>query len=126
MPEGNESDEILAGLLAGGMSCAKAAQKIGVHERTVRRRLEDPEFRKLVDSIKSQVVSEAVAVLGRTMVEAATTLRRLLRSKNEGIRLGAARSVIELHLKAHTQMDLEEQLRQVQADIASIKRMRGK
>jgi predicted ArsR family transcriptional regulator len=109
------ADAVLAGHLAAGLTHAQAAVKAGVSERTVRRRLDDPKFRKLVEELKGEAVGRAVNILGRTMSGAAVELAKLLKSEEEKTRLQAAKAIIELGMKARQHADLERRLDEVEA-----------
>ena len=112
-----EADEVLAANLAAGLTRAQAAQKAGVGERTARRRLRDPRFRKLVDELKAEAVGRAVSILGRSMTGAAVELARLLKSSDEKTRLQAAKEIIGLTLKARQQTDLERRMDELEATL---------
>lgn len=111
----SEADAVLAGHLAAGLPLALAAKKAGVSERTARRRLKAPAFRKLVDDLKAEAVGRAVSILGRTMSKAAVELARLLKSADERTRLQAAREVIGLGLKARQVEELERRVADLEA-----------
>jgi molybdenum-dependent DNA-binding transcriptional regulator ModE len=96
--------------LASGASIRKAATAAGVSEATVTRRLEDPAFRRQLNLIRTQMVDRAVGRLAATMAVASTTLRRLLKAKSETVRLGAARAVLEMHVRLKEAGEVEERL----------------
>ena len=48
---------------------------------------------------RQQIVHRAVDRLAGSLTAATATLRRLLKARSEAVRLGAARSIIELHAK---------------------------
>ena len=72
------SDSALIAALAGGATHEAAAQQAGVGERTVRRRLEDPDFARRVDEARAALLEQAMAQLSRAATGAATTLVMLL------------------------------------------------
>src|SRR5262245_56284774 len=109
------ADEVLAGHLAAGLPHAQAAAKAGVSERTVRRRLANAKFRKLVEELKGEAVGRAVNILGRTMSGAAVELAKLLKSGDEKTRLQASKAIIELGLKARQHADLERRLDELES-----------
>lgn len=106
----HDADEALAAQLAAGLTVPAAAAKVGVGERTVRRRLKDPAFRQQVNDLKAEIVSRGVSILGRSMSGAAAELAKLMTSKDERIRLHAAKSVIELTIKTRAAEDLERRI----------------
>jgi len=111
----SQADAVLAGHLAAGLQITQAAKKAGVSERTARRRLKVPAFRKQVEELKSEAVGEAVSILGRSMSSAAVELAELLKSEDEKTRLQAAKEIIGLGLKARLQTDLERRMDDVEA-----------
>jgi hypothetical protein len=105
------ADEALAAHLAAGLSVPKAAAAVGVAERTIRRRLADPTFRRLLDQRKAELVGEATALLGRSMSAAAGELVRLMTESNDTkVRLMAAKEILAAGLKARQALDLERRL----------------
>ena len=88
-------DEALVLALARGLRVTDAATEAGVSPRTAQRRLQEPKFASRVqDARESLVIEVRGAVLGATL-EAVNTLRKLLRSKKESVRLGAARALLQ-------------------------------
>ena len=112
-----EAAEVLAAHLAAGLTHAQAAERAGVGERTARRRLKDPRFRKRVDDLKAEAVGRAVSILGRSMTGAAVELAKLLKSPDEKTRLQAAKEIIGLTLKARQQTDLERRMDELEATL---------
>jgi len=107
-----DADDLLVADLAGGMTAVGAAAKAGLHERTVRRKLEDPAFRARVDGLRAEIVGRAVAVLGRSMTTAARQLLKLATgAKSEGVRRAACKDLLEMALKARSGEDVERQLK---------------
>jgi hypothetical protein len=104
-------DDAVLMVLAAGGSPAAAATQAGCSERTVRRRLQDAAFRRLVEERRTQMISDAVGRLSCIGVLAADTLHQLLSSGIERVRLGAARSALELMLRG---IEVHELARQVQ------------
>lgn len=90
------ADEALATLLASGTTIRDAAAQLGVSERTAARRMADPGFRTRVDEIRSEMTARAVGRVADAMCQAADALRELLQGQSESVRLGAARSILEL------------------------------
>src|SRR5262245_3905144 len=90
------ADSALIAALAAGDTAAEAARKAGVSERTVRRRLDDPGFKRALEAAKAEALARAVAKLSDRAVAAVDTLAALLDAESESVRLGAARSVLEL------------------------------
>ena len=97
--------------LAAGGTVEAVAGLAGVSERTVHRRLAEPDFRRQVTAARDEMVARSVARLSATSTLAADCLRELLKARSETVRLGAARAVIELGARLREQEDLAERVR---------------
>jgi transposase len=95
MPANVRKKDRVALLLAQGMSMRAAARKADVNEKTVRRWREDPEFGRMVDTLRSRMTDRALGKLTASQLAAADELRRLLKSKDERIRRDAAKQILE-------------------------------
>lgn len=116
----SSADSLLIAALASGATQREAADRAGVSERTVRRRLSDPEFCAAVEHARREMVAQAVAHLSGTATEAARTLRALLRARSEHARLGAARAVLD-YLRQHREsVEIEQRLRELEAMAAEV------
>jgi len=116
----HEADAALAVHLAAGLTATEAAVKVGVGERTVRRRLGTPAFRKLVDTVKAEAVTAAVAKLSGNMGKAADKLAALVDSPDDKTALAAAKALLEMALKARAAEDLEHKMRELEARIDAL------
>jgi HEAT repeat protein len=108
----------LAVALASGQTLRDAALAVGVSERTASRRWADAEFRRRVAGLRGELVGRALGRMADGMAEAADVLRQLLAAKSESVRLGAARSLLELGVKLRESVELEERLRALEARAA--------
>jgi hypothetical protein len=115
------ADEALALALAGGQTLRDAAPAAGVSERTAARRMADPHFRRRVADLRGEMVRRSLGRMADGMSEAADVLRKLLAAESESVRLGAARSMLELGLKLRDAVDLAEQLADLRASVQEIK-----
>jgi hypothetical protein len=115
------ADEPLAVGLAGGLTVKEAARKAGVSERTAYRRLEDPEFRRHVAALRTEMTERAVSQLADAQADAALALRRLLKAKTDTVKLGAARSILELASKLQASVELERRLAELERRLAERK-----
>lgn len=107
----SNADEALALALAAGKTLREAAKIASVGERTAARRWADPSFRSLVTELRGEVVERAIGRMADGMTEAADELRRLLKkARSETVRLGAARSLLELTVKLRDAVELERRL----------------
>lgn len=104
------ADEALLAALAGGASVQAAGRLSGLSERTVYRRLQDRAFRARLNQARADMLERALGHLSRGAAEAAVTLRRLLRSADERVKLGAARSILELGAKIREGVDLAQRV----------------
>lgn len=74
-------------------------RRLGISRATVARRMQDPQFRALVDVEREEVVEQARRKIARAAGGAVETLIDLAASaRGEGVRLGAARAVVEIAL----------------------------
>jgi DNA-binding NarL/FixJ family response regulator len=85
--------------LACGDSVKEAAEKAGVGERTVYRRLADQDFMAKVHKARNMMISQAVGKLSLNCAKAAETLEELLKSDNPRIRLQAAKAILDHSIK---------------------------
>ena len=108
------ADESLAVALATGQTLRAAAVTAGIAERTAARRWSDPSFRRRVGDLRGQLVNAAVGKLADGMGDAADMLRKLLAADSENVRLGAARSLIELGVKLRESVELEERITEIE------------
>jgi HEAT repeat protein len=112
------ADEALALAVASGQSLRDAAGAVGVSERTAARRWADADFRRRVSALRGDMVQRCVGRMADGMAEAADVLRQLLSAESESVRLGAARSLLELGVKLRESAELEER-------VAALERQRG-
>jgi hypothetical protein len=116
------SDEPLALAIATGMTIRDAAHAAGVSERTAARRAAEPEFRHRVTQLRGDMVARASGQMADAMTEAATELRRLIKeSKNDNVRLGACRAMVELGTRLRDTVELQEALRALEAEVCDLK-----
>ena len=104
------ADEALALALASGQTLRVAAAAVGIGERTAARRWSDAAFRRRVSELRGDMVSRGLGRMADGMTAAADVLRQLLAAESESVRLGAARSILELGNKLRESVDIEERL----------------
>jgi hypothetical protein len=103
------------GSLAAGLTAAEAAKAAGVSERTVRRRLSDPEFVAKIEAARREVLHRAVAKVSGGAVSAADTLVTLLRpTERPTVRLGAAKAVLDFGIRLRTEVELSDRLKAIE------------
>src|SRR5262249_42928117 len=90
-----------------------------IGERSAYRRLADPAYRRRVTELRTDMVQRALGRMADGMTAAADTLRQLLGAQREAVRLGAARSILELGVKLPENADHEERLLALETEVAS-------
>jgi hypothetical protein len=114
------ADQPLLVALACGATVENAARTAGVSEATVYRRLRDPVFRERLQQVRADMVQRASGMLTAATGEAVRTLLSLQKeSVAAGVRLGAARAILELSIKLRELADLEERLAAVEGQLAA-------
>jgi hypothetical protein len=97
--------------LACGATIEAAAQKAGLGRTTVFRRLQDPEFQTRLQQFRSDMVRRAASTLTAASTEAIKTLLSLQQASiPHAVRLGAARSILEIGIKMREVADIEERI----------------
>jgi hypothetical protein len=105
------ADDALALALAAGQTLRDAAAAAGIGERTATRRWTDAAFRRRVALLRGDMVGRALGRMADGMAEAAGVLRALLAADTPpAVRLGAARSLLELGVKLREAVELEARL----------------
>lgn len=114
------ADNTLLMALACGATVENAARTANVSEPTVYRRLRDPQFRQQLQQIRSDMVQRAAGMLTAATGEAVRTLLALQKeSVPAGVRLGAARAILELSIKLREVADLEERFALLEGQLAT-------
>jgi hypothetical protein len=105
------ADQLLLMALACGATAEAAARSAGVSQPTVYRRLKDQEFCKKLEQTKSEMVQRTAGMLTASGMESVKTLMELQKpAAPPAVRLGAARSVLEIGMKVREREDLEKRL----------------
>jgi hypothetical protein len=104
--------EAAALALASGRTLQEAARESGAGERTIKTWTATlPAFTRRVTGLRAEMTSRALGRLLEGMASAADTLDYLSRKgKSEMVRLGAARSVLELASRLRETVELEERI----------------
>lgn len=121
-----KGDEILIEHLAAGRSYSAVAKLAGVSERTIIRRMKSTVFRRRVRQARADVLERALGHLSRASAEAAITLRNLLRSDNEKIKLGAANTILTAELRFRQNEDLAADVEDLKEQVAKLRKMEKK
>jgi hypothetical protein len=107
--------------LASGLSLAAAARKAKVGVPTAKRWSATlPAFRRRAQELRAEMTSQALGRMAAGMSEAADVLRGLLAAEAESIRLGAARSLLDLGLKLREAVELESRLAELERRDAAL------
>jgi hypothetical protein len=106
-----DADEALLMALACGATVENAAHKAGMSRRTAQRRLADSVFRQRLSERRADMVQRTAGMLTAASLESVKTLLTLQALPNPaGVRLGAARSVLDMALKLREASEWEERL----------------
>jgi hypothetical protein len=119
------ADDRLAVGLASGLTIKAAAEQPGISARTGRHRLEDPDFRRRVSELRRQAVERAAGLLADAAARAVDVLKELLEEDSPGIRLAAARALLENVLRVRETVEIEERLAALETAAAAGKQRRG-
>jgi hypothetical protein len=94
-----------------GATLESAARQAGVSESTAQRRLDDPVFQQQLQALRADMIQRTAGALTAAATEAVRTLLELQKPATPpAVRLGAARSVLEIGIKLREAADLEERL----------------
>jgi hypothetical protein len=105
------ADDALLLALACGSTVENAARKAGVGERTVYRRLKEPDFQQRLREIRADIVQRTAGALTAASMEATRTLIDLQNPETPpAVRLGAARAILELSMKVRESAELTERI----------------
>jgi AcrR family transcriptional regulator len=105
--------------LACGATVEAAANKAGLSQATVYRRLQDPEFKARLQEVRSDMVKRTAGTLTAASTEAVKTLLSLQQTAvPHAVRLGAAKAVLEIGIKMREVADMEERLTALEQQMA--------
>jgi hypothetical protein len=124
VPSGNRkrADDALILALVCGATVEMAAQKAGISARTAYRRLEDPSFQQRLNSQRADVVRRTANMLTAAGSEAVRTLLSLLLPTTPAsVRLGAARTILEIAIKYQELTELREHIANLENRLAATK-----
>jgi hypothetical protein len=115
-----KADEALLLTLACGATVESAARQCRLCERTVYRRLADPDFQCWLQQVRADMVQRTAGMLTAAAGEAVKTLLALQKeSEPAAVRLGAARAVLEIGLKLREAATLEGRLAALEQQLAA-------
>ena len=112
------TDEVLVTALACGATLDNAAHSAGMSPRTVHRRLKEPAFLERLKEARADMLQRTAGMLTAAGPESVKTLITLQQTTNAGsVRLGAARSVLEMGVKVREASELAQRLAALEAQV---------
>jgi len=121
MEQIDTENDRLALAIAEGDSVQDAAVKAGIGRTTAYRRLADPAFRQRIQSFRAEMTGQALGRMTAGMTDAADVLRALLKADAETIRLGAARSLLDLGIKLRDGVELQEKVNELEKVLQQVR-----
>ena len=115
------ADDALILALACGATVEAAARQADVSESTVYRRLKETSFSNQLHQARSDMVKRASSMLTASAMESVKTLLDLQKpTQPPAVRLGAARSVLEIGIKLRQMVELEQDMVHLQEVIVEL------
>jgi len=112
-------DHHLLMALACGATLENAARQCGLSESTARRRLREPAFAQQLQEIRAGMIERTAATLTAAGGEAVKALVSLLAASTPPpVRLGSARTVLEMGVKYRELADMEQRVRALEQRLA--------
>ncbi|MCY2991310.1 MAG: IS630 transposase-related protein [Planctomycetota bacterium] len=108
----------VAAIVTGG-TVADAAKTARIGERTAYAWLKRGDVRSEITEARGRMVSQACGRLSDACTAAADTLRALLLAESETVRLGAARSLLEMTVSLRREVDFAERVAAIEAYITT-------
>ena len=106
--------------LARGVSLTGVAKLAGCSTKTVSRWAKNPDFKHRVVEVRAGLVDRACGGLSDASVEAVATLRKLLKSKSETVRLSASRCVLDYAITFKEAAEFDGRLRTVETKLQEL------
>lgn len=113
-----EKDVLLASAIASGASNSAAARKLGISRATVKRRLHDPNFRRIIADLRGEILRNALGRMTAKITGAVDNLDALLNDDNPSIRLRAFRALMTFGLRLHESIELNDRIGELEAELA--------
>lgn len=113
-----EKDSLLAIAIASGTSISDVAAQADIDRSTVYRKLENPEFKRLVAEYRDRLIATALGRIADNMTRGADVLAQMLDCPKEHLRMRAARQLISLGLRMRDSVDLTTRMREVEVELA--------
>jgi hypothetical protein len=109
-----KADDALLTALAAGATIQEAAGRAGLSERTAYRRMAEGAFAEKLKRFRADMLQRALGRLADTSTKAVETLSELLLAKSETVRLGAARSILELATRFRESVEFDQRLAELE------------
>jgi hypothetical protein len=117
-PLRKKAEDALLLALACGATVENAARQCGLSERTIYRRLREPAFRQRLGEVRTEMVQRTAALLTAASLGSVKTLLALQKDNHPaGVRLGAARAVLELGVKLRESGELLDRIAALEAHL---------
>ena len=98
-------------LISQGLTLNDVAGQVGVSDRTLRRRLRDPQYQARIGQLRADYMAEAVSKLAHASTTAVDTLIELATSANsETARLGAAKAILEYAVSVGENLEVRQRI----------------
>jgi hypothetical protein len=111
----------LAQAIAAGAAIDRWAKSVSVNVRTARRWARSDPVKRRVAEIRRRVLEETVGHLSEGARDAALTLRVLIQqSESEGVKLSAARTILDKLIEIENHAALAERIAALEARLESI------
>ena len=116
-----KNDHALLMVLACGATVEAAAKQVNLSDRTIYRRLKEPDFKRRLAEVRADMVQRTAGTLTAAATEAVRTLVGLMNASEPApVRLGAARAVLEIGIKVREVADLEQRVLDLEAKVAAV------
>jgi len=111
-----KGDDLVLQALVCGATVEVAANRASISPRTVYRRLEDPQFQRRLREMRADMVQRTSGMLTAAGGESVKTLLALHDPATPpAVRLGAARTTLELSMKMRDSAELEARVAALEA-----------
>ena len=118
----HNQDSVIVESLARGESQAATATLAGCSVSTIRRRLDDADFRQRIERFRAETLDAAAGKLGATVIRAVETLESLLSSETPpAVRMASAKALVEFALRTREALSWEKRLADLEARANSAK-----
>jgi hypothetical protein len=115
-----KAEDALLLALACGATVEAAGRQCGLSERTIYRRLREPDFRQRLQDVRNDMVQRTAGTLTAAATEAVRTLLDLQKpTAPPPVRLGAAKAILEIGMKVREVAELEQRLQALEVQVAS-------